>query len=251
MIKTIPNKIKKIAGLCLMILTLILSDSDCKAEIRCDNFSGNVGDVIALQIEVDSLKKGDDLKFILHTANPTVFYFDSLRTSQAGLDFKYSIYQIDYQNIEFRIQINESISDTTRFEMYGELLAGSSSKTMLYFLDVSINNQIIGDISITIDSGNDAPATYARPLKIDKNYPNPIARGQETTWEYYIDKATDIVITIYDHSGKIILHKEEHIGNRGIFEFNFIPEGKISTGVYYFTIESNFGTVTKKFVVMN
>lgn len=251
MIKNIPKKIKKIAGLCLILLTLTLLHSECKAEMRCDDFSGSVGDVIALRIEVDSLKKGDDLTFTLHIANPTVFYFDSLRTSQAGLDFKYSIYQLDYQNIEFRIQINESLSDTTRFEMYGELLAGSTSKTMLYFLDVTVNKQVIGDISITIDTGNDVLLTYARPLKIDNNYPNPVQRFQETTWKYYLDQPTDLVITIYDNLGKIILFHEEHIGNRGVFEFNFTPEDKIDTGVYYFTIDSNFGTVTKKFVVMN
>ena len=138
MIKNIPNKIKKIAGLCLIVLILTLLHNECKAEMRCNDFSGSVGDVIALPIEVDNLKQGDDLKFTLHIANPTVFYFDSLTTSQAGLDFKYSIYQIDYQNIEFRIQINESIGDTTRFELYGELLAGNNSKTKLYFLDVTI-----------------------------------------------------------------------------------------------------------------
>lgn len=84
-------------------------------------------------------------------------------------------------------------------------------------------------------------------ISLYQNYPNPF--NPETKIEYYLPASSNVIIKIYDVSGKEISSFNEGNKQEGnysiIFRANDLP-----SAVYYYRLITDYGTVTKKMVII-
>jgi len=83
--------------------------------------------------------------------------------------------------------------------------------------------------------------------KLSQNYPNPFSSS--TTIRYSLTKTSKVVIKIYDLMGQEIAKLVNEENPAGSYEVNFNASG-LSNGIYYYKLESNGHTQTKKMILM-
>jgi hypothetical protein len=106
--------------------------------------------------------------------------------------------------------------------------------------NLGLNMQSVTGIG---NSGNDIPATY----NLSQNYPNPF--NPTTRIEYAIPKQGLVNINIYDVLGRLVSTLVNEVKKAGYYsvEFNAI---NLSSGVYYYRLESGSFIDTKKLMLI-
>jgi len=106
----------------------------------------------------------------------------------------------------------------------------SSFKTTLTpVLQAGINSEIVKD------------------FELKQNYPNPF--NPSTKIIYELKKSDYIKLSLFDINGRLVKVLEEGMKNQGAHEFNF--EGKeLTSGIYFYRLESNGYTNTKKMMLV-
>ena len=143
------------------------------------------------------------------------------------------------------------MNDSTNFILHGELLAGNSDSSYLYFKKIKINNEAIDDTVTLIKSESNINSIYVRPIEIYGTYPNPIRRNETIHWKYSIDKEMPIRIGIYNNAGLRLYLEEKFITEPGIYDFQWTPEINVSSGIYFIHIHTELGSSGKKFIIIN
>ena len=80
-----------------------------------------------------------------------------------------------------------------------------------------------------------------------QNYPNPF--NPTTTIKYYLPERSSVKITITNAIGQKVSQDEEGNKDRGTHEYNFNGNG-ISAGIYFYRIETEKYSETKKFLLV-
>jgi hypothetical protein len=164
----------------------------------------------------------DSANYTLKLSNSSVFYVDSI-------------------SIGGNVQVFERITADSMtwqgngigiFTIHGLALAGSDSMTMSTITG-KFQDSIVIDTSISIRiSSVNTPLPYVRFSVLSDNIPNPIMRGEVTTWSYALDKPGKINIAIITLDGRII-EEFSMMQDRGIHAFEFIPNAyTYHPGVY-------------------
>lgn len=164
----------------------------------------------------------DSALYTIKLSNSSVFYIDSISIGGNLQDFqRIASDSISWQGNGLGI-----------LRIHGLALAGSDSMTMSTITG-KFQDSIIIDTSIMIRTSSvNTPLPYVRFSVVSDNIPNPVMRGEPTTWSYAIDKPGKISIAIITLDGRII---EEFImmQDRGIHAFEFIPNAyTYHPGVY-------------------
>ncbi|MCB0279375.1 MAG: S8 family serine peptidase [Calditrichaeota bacterium] len=76
-----------------------------------------------------------------------------------------------------------------------------------------------------------------------QNYPNPFSRS--TIFRYYVPKAGEIRIKIYNLLGQVIHVFRYNAESAGFYQYEWYP-GRIMSGVYFAILETISGSITKK-----
>lgn len=98
--------------------------------------------------------------------------------------------------------------------------------------------------SITgIETQTSLPTEYA----LDQNYPNPF--NPATTINYQIPVDANISLKIYDVLGNEVAELVSEFKTAGYYEVKF-NAGKLTSGVYFYRIESDNFTQTRKMLLM-
>lgn len=80
-----------------------------------------------------------------------------------------------------------------------------------------------------------------------QNYPNPF--NPETNIEYYLPEASNVVIRIFDINGKEVSSYNEGYKQKGKYSFLF-SSVDLPSAVYYYVLNTEFGKLTKKMVLI-
>lgn len=90
---------------------------------------------------------------------------------------------------------------------------------------------------------NDPPASTPVDYKLQQNYPNPF--NPTTTINYSIPKASFVTLKVYDILGNEVktIVSEQQGANNYSYEVDF---SNLSSGVYYYTLNADNFTATKK-----
>jgi hypothetical protein len=83
---------------------------------------------------------------------------------------------------------------------------------------------------------------------LEQNFPNPTGGSQYTTIRFTLPRRTNVTLSLYDLSGRLI--QTLATGNRdaGTHAIPFDPS-KLSTGLYYYKLQTEDFTDTKKMTV--
>jgi flagellar hook assembly protein FlgD len=82
---------------------------------------------------------------------------------------------------------------------------------------------------------------------LEQNYPNPF--NPSTNIRYQIKNNTNVILKIYDISGKEIITLVNEKQNSGTYEVTF-DGSELSSGVYYYKLTTGDFSVTKKMILI-
>src|SRR5690554_6631333 len=83
---------------------------------------------------------------------------------------------------------------------------------------------------------------------LEQNYPNPF--NPSTKIKYHIPVESKVSLKIYNILGKEILTLVDEVKQPGVYEIEFQNNGKLSSGVYFYTLEAGNFSDTRKFVML-
>ncbi len=87
---------------------------------------------------------------------------------------------------------------------------------------------------------NEIPSQF----ELLQNYPNPF--NPSTTILYSLPRSSNVRLLVYDINGrevKVLVDKIEHAGKHSV---DFVPSSKLSSGIYFYKLETESYTATKK-----
>lgn len=100
----------------------------------------------------------------------------------------------------------------------------------------------VGVTGIT-NIGTTVPAEYS----LSQNYPNPF--NPSTAIKFDIAKSGFVKLKVYDISGKVVEELVNENLNAGSYSYNFLAKN-LSSGMYFYTLEANGFTNTKKLMLI-
>ncbi len=106
------------------------------------------------------------------------------------------------------------------------------------------------DIALQFDGveGMDEPLVLEDKYEVYQNYPNPFT--ESTMIGVYMPKASEASIRISDASGKVLQILNEDF-KAGYNKINLSRKTLDASGILYYEVKTNFGTVSKKMVLID
>ncbi|HOU17288.1 MAG TPA: SMP-30/gluconolactonase/LRE family protein [Candidatus Marinimicrobia bacterium] len=98
-----------------------------------------------------------------------------------------------------------------------------------------------------VTSINKEDSSLPNSFELSQNYPNPFNPTTKIT--YSIPITSNVMITVYDVSGKEVVTIENCQKKAGTYTLLFNAE-KLASGVYYYNLTANEFSSTKKFVIL-
>ncbi len=167
------------------------------------------------------------------------------------------IYVADASNVQTRVELQEGthsfhnswngitsansikVKAGDTFESLTGILSFSFSN---YKLFPRKNDDFVGFVN-DVEEETEIPNTYV----VNQNYPNPF--NPSTTIEFSIPEASYVSVRVYNSIGQEVTTLVNGYLNRGLHKFNF-NASKLSSGVYFYRIESGKFNTVKKMVLM-
>ncbi|MCX6163948.1 MAG: T9SS type A sorting domain-containing protein [Ignavibacteriae bacterium] len=99
----------------------------------------------------------------------------------------------------------------------------------------------------TVTGVNEPQTSIPNDYKLEQNYPNPF--NPTTTIDYSIPKASFVTLKVYDVLGNEVMTvvNEQQSANNYTYNVDF---SKLSSGVYYYTLNTGNYTATKKLTLV-
>jgi hypothetical protein len=101
-----------------------------------------------------------------------------------------------------------------------------------------------GTLTVT---GITDPVTVASGYKLFDNYPNPF--NPTTNIEYILPKSGNVKLAVYDLNGKLVSTLVDRFEQAGEYSINF-NAGNLTTGVYFYKLQTDEFEETKKMVLV-
>ncbi len=136
------------------------------------------------------------------------------------------------------IALNQDIrADGNNYLFYSVFNKDTAGFTSLYYKTIIINSSDIHPIS----------NTNVNNFNLYQNYPNPF--NPTTKIKFDIPKQSDVKIIIFDGLGREIKNISQSNLTAGSYEYEFNGES-LSSGIYYFKLETNDFSKTMKMVMV-
>lgn len=97
-----------------------------------------------------------------------------------------------------------------------------------------------------VDTGVEGSDAVPHTTTLFQNYPNPF--NPVTQIKYDLAKTSTVKLSVYNISGQKVAELANEVMNSGNHAVNF-DGSKLNSGVYYYTLEANGNTFTKKMVL--
>jgi hypothetical protein len=89
-------------------------------------------------------------------------------------------------------------------------------------------------------------AMVNKSFRLNQNYPNPF--NPSTNINFSLDKNSDVKLSLYDVSGKLIRVIKEGFLKAGSYDEKINMDG-FGTGIYFYSLETSEGKVTQKMIL--
>ena len=126
---------------------------------------------------------------------------------------------------------------------------GSISESSLSFVDDVLKAEYYSSTSNSqaLDLNIKNPLTQIDELRLLQNNPNPFSESTDVS--FYLPSAADATINLLDLSGKLIYSMEGSF-NKGLNQVNIKSEAINGQGLIYYQLDTEFGTETKKMLLI-
>ena len=157
---------------------------------------------------------------------------DDLTVTSVNTSEEYSIYVVDFTDIELH-RHNPDFRFRITFD--GENTVGDSGNTRY-------NNIAVFGSPYTGPRIEDITETRMEP-----NYPNPFSTV--TTIDYQVDRDTDVVIDLFDITGRRVQRLVNTQHERGFYSIDFDSAG-LASGVYLLRLQAGVGVDVQKMMLI-
>ncbi len=168
-------------------------------------------------------KSSDSTKIMFNAASSSTFGRDSLTVGDTS------------KNIT--IALNSGIKFENKYSLFVVFNMDSAGYTSLYYKN---RLYIINDI-INISTSS------AKDFNLYQNYPNPF--NPTTKIKFDIPKLSDVQLIIFDAVGREVKNITQNNMTAGSYEYEFNGEN-LSSGIYYFKLQTNGFAKTVKMVLV-
>jgi len=203
---------------------------------------------------------GTDLKYFfdewIYGENYPVYTLEWGSVSDVNSTYKVNLKLTQSLNTKpsfFTMPVNIAIT-TSRGIFYKQVLNNAQSQTFEFSVegvpsDVQIDpdNWILKTVTRISSVGNytSLPSVYS----LDQNYPNPFNPG--TFIRYNLAEEQNVSLKIYDELGKFIAVLVDERKAKGVYEIKFEPQKfNLSSGTYYYTLQTENFSSTKKMIYL-
>jgi hypothetical protein len=178
---------------------------------------------IGSDISVVVRKSPDSTKIMFNIASSSTFGRDSVAAGDTS------------KNIS--IAMNTGIRFENKYSLFAVFNMDSAGYTSLYYkYKYYILNEIINTSNLA-----------AKDFNLYQNYPNPF--NPTTKIKFDLPKLSDIKITVFDAVGREVKNISQNGLTTGSYEYEFNGEN-LSSGIYYFKLQTNEFSKTVKMVLM-
>jgi hypothetical protein len=231
--------------LAIILIGLIIAAEATAADISADSIETEIGDEICLKLNIKGLQQDDRaIEGVALLSEPSLFIIDSIKG--AGPDWQLLRKNDSVYTFSGRL---EGTGTSGEIGLCGRISAGSGTICDVYYNNLAIGgmaqNPVKGRIYVAAEPHG---RPYVRFVEIERNYPNPVYRGQTTRWPFRLDIESDIEVKIYDLYGQLVLN-ERIEGARGAVEYKYTPDSEVSAGVYLIRFKTQTGIIYKNFII--
>ncbi len=215
----------------LKILFFILILSTSVSADSGDRLNNAIGNFEA------SIKKGE-VSLNWRIINPSNLYKFRIESKKAGMENYLQLDDLLFVNFRKR---EESDTLTSYYYTYSD----SPQENGVYFYKVSaydINNKVVTSEEIKVG------ITEVPEFKLHQNNPNPF--NPSTVISYEILVPTNVKLEIFSLTGKFVDILADGFQTPGIYnvEFNTAKYGDISSGIYFYKLETNYTSDIRKMI---
>jgi hypothetical protein len=242
----------------LLSLLLFLVGTLATAQLTVVPTKGLIGQEVRIPLLLAGVaSKGTPLVLsgTLKLGNSTVFFPERFISPDGDSILGFALTAVTDSVYSFSVTLRNNTTPRsggdTLVYLAGEALAGSDTNCTIAILSPLLNGTPIAearDLLTTRSIGPQLP--YVRFATLEQNFPNPIRRGQKTTWGYRIDKLSEVTFIIYSLLGQeldIIELGEQTIGPH---TFTYTPGFTAPSGVYWVRLVTNSGLADKPFHIV-
>jgi hypothetical protein len=228
--------------------------------LRMDTARGNTADTLTLALRsAQPLVERVTLTGTLMLSNPTVFYPERL-DAPSGITLAQALLQRQNDSMfTFSCVLQPSptrvSSRDTLLLIRGEALAASDSICVVRLVNLRANGVPVAPaegiiINQPFGASRTQPRFFVRFARLSASVPNPIARGQELTWVYQIDRPSDVTIVLYDVTGRELKRLAQGSQPLGVRSVRFAPlVGEFSPGLHWARLITNTGEAVQPFFI--
>lgn len=231
------------------------------AELIIHDSSGIKGEYTSIRFSIEKIvEPGIFIEGKILLSNPTMFMPELFVSGSGCTVSSQKIERIVYENVpgvndslyNFSLYIDiEDLRTECEFFLSGECLAGSDTICEIKLFELSIEDVVLSNRSISLKTFNISPIdNYVRFIRINNVFPNPVNTGQTFNCDYFIDLDSDIKIFLCQVEGKIELISKQKNVKKGINRFEYKIPQQMPAGLYYLILDSNTGRAYKKFMVI-
>ena len=228
------------------------------------SFSGSVNNRNngALSLYIDDIKSDDNEKIEIPVyaenfnsiygfqftieVNPAFASILEVKSALEGMDDG-NFAVLDPQTISVSWNVNDPLSVPEDKAVFTLILEGKNSENIVNAINITSRittaeayNEEMEIMNVTMRS-----AASLNSLVLYQNRPNPFTGSTVVAFE--IPEASDVTLSVYDVNGKLVL-SNTNIYSRGYNEVILSDQQFKATGLMYYTVETAFGTQSKKMI---
>lgn len=271
-----PAKTSRIPVLCLVIAYLILGAGAFRVSAQAQQpsvspiifqaTSGIVGAMTDVWIlaQQPSGSNQQPISFSTDVAlegrvllsNPTVFFPREWLGGNRTTLLERSLTRLNDSVYTFAVRFRCASSQAcdSLLRLRGEILAPSDSVCTIRLYNMRLTDSrgsrgIASTSAVLRVESIGTPLPIIRVPSLTQNAPNPVMRGESTSWGYRIDEASDVTFSIFTTTGQEIARLERKNQPRGAHTETWAPIGLQSGGVYYVRFSCSTGEIWQRCVV--
>ncbi|MBT7618669.1 MAG: T9SS type A sorting domain-containing protein [Calditrichaeota bacterium] len=215
---------------------------------KLDPESGNILHVAELELREGDRAGGCELALDLDSRNWSLITVvqnaggDRVEVFDAGTNYAW----ITYEPESGQVNAGENIDITVN-------LNADQLDRGFYSADLVVNHNAVGDdlrmpVELTVDPQvNDVPELSPTGFELTTIYPNP-TNGYGTV-SFSLPTGSEVQLSVWDNAGRQVVDIYNGYLKAGTYAQTFIA-GDIPSGVYFVSLETNGGIITRKFALM-
>lgn len=214
----------KVLFLFLLINIISRAENDDKISNKIGNFTAKI--------------KNGEVNLNWNIINPNNLYKFKIENKKAGTENYISLSDILFVNFRKK---EENDSLTAYYYTYSD----NPQENGVYFYKVSaydVNNKVVSTEEIKIG------ITEVPEFKLHQNNPNPF--NPSTIITYNLLVPSEVKLKIYSLTGKFVDLLVDGFQTPGLYnvEFNATKYSDISSGIYFYKLETNYSSDIKKMI---